>query len=63
MLLWNIDNLNSAKKSKNIFFDKNSEKNQFTIDIAYVRQIFGFRFNFRVHNNNSSSVITNNDQP
>ena len=47
ILLWNINNLNSAKKRKNIFLHKNS-KNHFTIEIAQVRLIFGRKFICRV---------------
>ena len=47
ILLWNINNLNSAKKRKNIFLHKNS-KNHFTIEIAQVRPIFGRTFICRV---------------
>ena len=40
ILVWNIKNLKSVKKSKIIFFNKKFTKIQFTIEIAQVRPIF-----------------------
>ena len=57
VLLWNIHNSNSAKKSKNIFLDKNP----CTIEIALVRPIFGHEFNLMVNiwEQNTETARTN----
>ena len=49
ILLWNINNLNSAKKSKKHFLKQKIPKYHFTTEIAQVRPIFGYKFNFRVN--------------
>ena len=49
ILLWNINNLKSVKKSKKYFFNEKILKIQFTIEIALVRPIFGHKINFAVN--------------
>ena len=48
VLLWNKFKVSKENEKKKIFSDKNP-KNHFSIEIAWVRPIFGCKFNFRVH--------------
>ena len=49
LIIWN-----SEKKSKKIFMQTKIPKNHFTIEIAYIRPIFGRKSNFRVNIGNKT---------
>ena len=60
ILLWNINNSNSAKKSKKYFLRQKFQKNHFTIENAWVLFYYEkFNFSVNIWEQNTETEKTN----